>query len=40
MKKEKSSTEKDEIIIYTKIEAEQSDLEAIKWALIKMIESG
>ena len=31
---------RDEIIIYTKIEAEQSDLEAIKWALIKMIESG
>ena len=31
---------RDKIIIYTKIEAEQNALEAIKWALIKMRESG
>ena len=39
-KKKNEPQIRDKIIIYTKIEAEQSDLEAIKWALIKVIESG
>ena len=40
MKKKNHPQIRDEIIIYTKIETEQSDIKIIKCALIKMIESG
>ena len=40
-KKKKNNPQiREKIIIYTKIEAGQSDLETIKWALIKTIISG